>query len=173
MERSWQPVWRRSVERGIFRNGCSSGCQFGPTAGNRHGDRSVGWRSASSQKALSATRMVPVLYHSYQPCGNCRDDGSFIQRSCAPQDSSEAGEGLLCAGDYACGAQNRNRTCRNLYLVVSGYEHFAGKSSHDRLQGLDANCVGALVGCVLVRISNVFPLVHSAFILEMNFERGL
>jgi len=167
MKRNGQFAWRQSLERSIPGNSCSAGCQFSPCSGNRHGDGTAGRRQACSQRAIPATRLVSNRHRAFESRCSCSDDDSFIPGSCASQGSGETREGLLCAGDDACGDRNRNRTRGTVHLAVC-WERLAGEMSHHEIQGLDANCIGALVGCALVGIGNLLPLVRLAFISEMK-----
>jgi hypothetical protein len=168
MKRNGQFAWRQSVERSILGNGGSAGCQFSPGSGNRYGDGTAGRRQACSQRAIPATRLVSIRHRAFEPRCSCRDDDPFIPCSCASQGSGQTGEGLLCAGDDACGDRNRNRTRGTVHLAVCWHERLAGENSHHEIQGLDANCIGALVGCAFVGIGNLLSLVRLAFISEMK-----
>ena len=111
---------------------------------------------------------MPIDHCASEPRCSCNDDDSFIPRSCASQDSGQAGQSLLRIGNDAWGVRSRNGTGGTVHLAICGHERLAGKTTNHQIQDVDAKCPRALVGRAVAGNGDIHALVCAAFVSEID-----
>ena len=136
-------------------------CQPHSAFGTSDGSWVTRWRSPCAPKAFSSTRVLPVSHRARQSSIDCLNDVSVISCSRCSANSFETWQRLLRRGHCARRLGNLGRTRRFVHPAGCWYEAVAAAITHQELQAVDANCVGAVVGRPVVGRGNLRPLVHS------------
>ena len=99
----------------------------------------------------------------------------FTTRNGRPpsEDTAQTWQDSLRIGDGTRGARNDIRNRGIVHSAGRRHEPFVGEIPLHQVQALDANGTCALVVRALVGIGNLRPLVRTAFVSKMNFERRL
>ena len=138
-----------------------------------NGNRAARWRMAGTQAALPATRVVSIERRAAQSSSRRDDDGAFVPRAGASQNSCEARKIFLRALDRACRSWHFGGAPRPFHFAVRRHATSPAAASNQSVQTLDANGARSLVGGSILGNCYLSAMVCSATILRNAHAKQL